>query len=86
MLETRLRGGELLGLKWEDIDFSDETLSVKRSIADSKTSRVKINPPKWDSYRTLPLSEVLIEVLRSLPKTSAYIFPNSKNEIRSPHS
>ena len=33
LLETGLRRGELLGLKWKDIDFNNNTLSVNRSIA-----------------------------------------------------
>ena len=33
LLETGLRRGELLGLKWTDIDFINKTISVNRSIS-----------------------------------------------------
>lgn len=32
-LATGLRRGQLLGLKWEDIDFEHDNLQVKRQIA-----------------------------------------------------
>ena len=31
-LATGLRRGELLGLKWEDIDFANQTLRVRRQV------------------------------------------------------
>jgi integrase len=47
-----IRQGELLGLEWSDIDFSQRTLTIK---GDLKTDA---------AHRTLPLSENLIRVLR----------------------
>lgn len=50
LLETRLRRGELLGLKWEDINWGK---SVFRLTALQLLSRVEVlntNPPKWKSY------------------------------------
>jgi integrase len=47
-----MRQGELLGLEWSDIDFSQRTLTIKDDL---KTDA---------AHRTLPLSENLIRVLR----------------------
>ena len=65
LLETGLRRGELLGLMWSDFDERERTLSVRRSMA-LKHGVVTANPPKWDSYRTLPLSDSLRRYLTDL--------------------
>jgi len=74
LLETGLRRGELLGLQWQDIDFSKGTLSVKRSIACKKGYPYgEVHPPKKDSYRTIPLSQKAIQTLRSLERNGEYL-------------
>lgn len=84
LLETGLRRGEMLGLMWQDIDIAKKTLSVNRSISDKSGGGVLINPPKWNSYRTIPISNELIRLLCSLPHSSLYIFPNANGQISFP--
>lgn len=84
LLETGLRRGEMLGLMWQDIDIAKKTLSVNRSISDKSGGGVLINPPKWDSYRTIPISNELIQLLCSLPHNSLYVFPNINGQIAYP--
>lgn len=86
LLETGLRRGELLGLKWEDVDLHNKTLSVRRSVANKSGGGVTVNPPKWNSYRTNPLSARAIAVFKTLPRTSEYIFPSSANDAQRPDS
>jgi integrase len=58
---TGLRQGELLGLKWTDIDFNSGTLSVQRSLDADGT----FNPPKRNkSRRTVKLTNQAIEALK----------------------
>lgn len=45
-LFTGLRRGEIVGLKWEDIDLEKQTLSVRRSIYKPKASKAKEKSPK----------------------------------------
>ena len=45
-LFTGLRRGEIVGLKWEDIDLEKQTLSVRRSIYKHKASKAKEKSPK----------------------------------------
>ena len=40
-LFTGLRRGEIVGLKWEDIDLEKQTLSVRRSIYKHKANKAK---------------------------------------------
>lgn len=85
LLETGLRRGELLGLKWEDIDYKNLTLSVSRSITLENQSLVE-KPPKWDSYRTLPLNQSTIQIFQSLEQTGNYIFPSSSGDAQTPNT
>ena len=85
LLETGLRRGELLGLMWSDFDEREQTLSVRRSMA-LKHGVVTVNPPKWDSYRTLPLSREAVQLIHALPHDSLYLFPNANGEPHSPNS
>jgi integrase len=71
-LGTGLRRGELLGLKWQDIDFQLKTLSVRQALSRVKAyedaggakTEVRLQPPKTQkSQRTIPVTDNLIEAL-----------------------
>ena len=85
-LDTGARVGEICGLMWTDYDPKEQVLKINRSIADVKGGGIKINPPKWNSYRTIPLSAEACKMLDNLPRTSPYIFPNRKGNPQSPDS
>ncbi len=84
LLETGLRRGELLGLMWKDINFTDKTIRIDRSVAEKKGGGIEIRPPKWDSYRTIPVPQKLIELLDKWPRKSIYVFPNVDNNVQEP--
>ena len=91
ILETGLRCGEMTGLMWEDIDFQQHTLSVNRSIAKKREGGgVKIRPPKWNSYRTIPLSSQAIKLLREIKEISmnhtGYIFSKNNHTPQDPQA
>ena len=67
-LSTGLRRGELLGLKWEDIDFEHSNLRVKRQIARINGEVVEAPLKTKNAYRTLPLAEDTIQVLKQQRK------------------
>ena len=75
ILCTGLRRGEMLGLMWKDIDIENKSLTVNRSIADKKGGGIEIRPPKWNSYRTIPLEDDVLNVLNVLKKSGLYVFP-----------
>jgi integrase len=61
-VHTGLRQGELLGLKWGDVNLEAGTLSVQRSLATDGT----FNPPKRNkSRRTVKLTAQAAEALTS---------------------
>ena len=47
---------------------------------------VTANPPKWNSYRTLPLSDEAMALIRTLPHDSLYVFPNENGAPHCPNS
>src|SRR5215212_6105716 len=56
-----MRRGELLGLRWSDVDFNAGTLSVRRTLSRGSTSRLEIGEPKTVAGRrrvALPASTV----------------------------
>ncbi len=72
-LYTGLRMGELLALKWEDIDFSTAQLHVRRTInrlakyeahdGENKTEIVFGTPKTKNSRRTIPLTRTMADEL-----------------------
>ena len=59
-LFTGLRRGEIVGLKWEDIDFEKRCLSVKRSIYKLRDGKAKEKIPKTkSSIRTIAIPDRL---------------------------
>lgn len=76
-LGTGLRLGEVLGLKWSDIDFKEHTLSVQRSVRrvveiqrDGTRERIlKEVPPKTEnSFRIVPIPDTILLKLKSYKK------------------
>jgi len=67
ILQTGLRTGELVGLKWEDIDFENKTLKIQRSMEYRHCVGVwRIGEPKSKSgYRTIPLTDEAIRILKA---------------------
>ena len=59
-----LRIGELLGLKWEDIDLERGTLRVARTLSRAK-SGPRFTTPKNGKGRSITLTSEAIEALRS---------------------
>ena len=88
LLETGLRRGELLGLRWEDIDLDKQFLKVNRSVADSreKGRRVTVGPPKWNSVREIPLLSNSLAVLSAREPNSPYIFPAADGQPQNPNT
>jgi len=81
-LFTGLRIGELCGLKWENIDFSACTLSVKRTvqrITKNGKSQVIIGTPKSrTSVRVVPIPGFLMDYLKEyMSFGDFYIITNS---------
>ena len=73
-LYTGLRIGELLALKWSDIDLQKGLLTVSHSCHD-RPGGVVLEPPKTPfSCRTIPLVQQLLPRLKNIKKFSKSAF------------
>ena len=64
-VHTGLRQGELLGLKWDDVDLEDGTLQVRRALTTAKGGPVLAAPKTKGSRRSVKLTQSAIEALKS---------------------
>jgi integrase len=63
-ITTGLRQGELLGLKWDDVDLEAGTLQVRRTLTTAKGGPVLSAPKTKGSRRTVKLSQMALGALR----------------------
>ena len=88
-LTTGLRRGELLGLKWTDIDLEKGDLRVQRQIGRIDGKIIEMPLKTKNAYRTLPLSADAISVLmqqRRKTGNSEWVFPSPIGGPMSPDS
>ncbi|ACO46016.1 site-specific integrase [Deinococcus deserti] len=65
-LQTGLRRGELLGLKWSAVDLAGKTLKVVGNLTENDGHRAVGNPKTRESRRVVPLSEEAVRVLKAV--------------------
>jgi integrase len=93
VLALTLRRGEVLGLKWDDVDFEHRCLYIRRTVSriGGKMGVVERPPKSKAGRRVLPLPDFVIAVLHREQKRQeeckailgakwkdgGYVFPNS---------
>lgn len=75
-LQTGLRFGEIIALKWEDINFEQKTLTVNRNIV-----RGIEGSPKNNKTRIIPLSLCVLYMLKDRPREYERIFFYKKGKV-----
>ncbi|MGI9061942.1 MAG: tyrosine-type recombinase/integrase [Ktedonobacteraceae bacterium] len=64
-LATGMRRGELLGLRWQDINIEDKSLQIRRTMARLGKEGVVTSQPKTQkSKRNIVLPQFVVEVLK----------------------
>lgn len=87
-LATGLRRGELLGLKWEDIDLKQAVIRVRRQVARINGEIVEAPLKTKNSYRTISVGEDAVGILKQQKEKghSEYVFPSPTGGPISPDS
>ena len=81
-LNTGLRRSELLGLKWSDIDFDDNTLHVQRAVVQTKGEIVIDKPKSAASDRIVPFSKSFGAYLKMFQSDNEFVL--GTNDVMSP--
>jgi integrase len=96
-LATGARRGELLGLKWDDVDLARGTIAIRRSLEQTVAAGVAEKAPKSGKARVISLTASAVELLRryriEIAETrglghaagSAYIFAHPDGSAWKPH-
>ena len=82
---TGLRQGELLGLRWSDVDLKKGTLQVRRSVTEVNGKLDFSEPKTAKGRRQITLPQIAVDSLRlqrksgkATPHPSTLIFPDAK--------
>mgnify|MGYP000892148963 CR=1 FL=1 len=81
-LALGLRRGELLGLKWEDIDLENGFIHIKRNLVRANRKLILKEPKSETSIRTLKLSNTLIRILKDYRKKQLELKMLLRNEYQ----
>ena len=81
MMYAGLRKGELIPLMWSDIDLSEGIINVNKAV-EYIGEKPQIKSTKTKSgIRTVFIPNVLIEFLKSIPRNTILVYPNSKGNM-----
>lgn len=83
---TGLRIGEVCGLKWNDFNCNEKTLTVRRTvqrITDNKgsTALIRTTPKTSASARTIPIPDKLCKIINTKIKKDSEYISNSEPYI-----
>lgn len=66
LMQTGLRTGEMIGLRWSDVDFDNRIITINRTMEyRHSTGEWRVGEPKSKSgYRKVPLTAEAVEILK----------------------
>lgn len=85
MIETGLRVGEVLALRWQDVQLARKRINVRNTVvrlANKKQSFVQDSVKSESSRRTIPLTPEAINILEEqyARRTNEWVFTNDDGE------
>ncbi len=85
-LATGLRRGELLGLKWSDVDLDKGIIHIRRQVLRQDGKVVEAPLKTKNSCRNIAIGAETIEVLKGMEQKDEYVFPSPFGGPMSPDS
>jgi integrase len=70
-LSTGMRRGEILAVRWKDVDLDKATLRVMQSLEETRTGGIRFKVPKSNRTRVIALPAFAAEELRRLKHIQA---------------
>ncbi|MBQ7948842.1 MAG: site-specific integrase [Clostridia bacterium] len=90
LLTTGIRRGECFGLQWQDVDFINRLIRIKRSVTYTSMSGIIVGLPKTQAgLREIPLTDGMINLLQEYKSkenaaATAFVF-HSETSPFDPH-
>lgn len=88
MLTTGIRRGELLGIKWDDVDLNGRQLTIRRGVY-QEGSKAKVEDFKAktaSSLRDVPLLPEAAYLIQTLPRYGEFVFGTCKGTLWYPRN
>ncbi|GHU37327.1 site-specific integrase [Clostridia bacterium] len=73
-----LREGEIMGLKWENIDFDQGVINITQNAVNVNGMVIVKEPKTYTSTRRIKVPAVILDKLRTCNKTSNYVYSKGK--------
>lgn len=86
---TGMRIGEIIALRWQDVDLDNNFLSVRKTLSGYEDGKPTVGDAKTgQSVRRIDLDRASIEIFRRLRegRTSEYVFAKKNGTLRSRQS
>jgi len=74
-----LRGGELMGLEWRDVNFRTRRITIARNIYERRAGDHIVDDVKGGLEKPIPMSDRLIKALKKLPAKHARVLVDKEN-------
>ena len=87
LLYTGIRSEEIMGLRWNDIDQKNRTITIRRVVTRvAKGEFAPVETTKSDRIRVITYGDQLAAHLRAAPRTSIYVVPAVRGGYMTPGS
>ena len=85
LMDTGIRRGELLGIRWKSVDFTNRTIRIENNVVYTPEHGITTNSPKNGECRTVNISPELIPVLKDYKKyqkqQARILFSHIENDV-----
>lgn len=92
LLETGMRIGEMCGVKWEDINFDNKTIKIRRTVQriyefENKKTEINVGSTKTNAgERIVPITEKMCKHLKSCKKDNHIYVASGKENPTEPRT
>ena len=84
LIGTGIRRGELLGLRWQDVNFHNNTIAITRSYVKTNIGDIMQEPKTRSSIRVINVPEIIMLILAehrsSIPSTKVMVVSQTNSE------
>lgn len=72
LIDTGIRRGELIGIRWKSVDFDKCTIRIENNVVYTKKCGLVAHTPKSDECRTVNIAPELVPLLKAYKKQQKF--------------